>query len=229
MTAVILLAHGSPDPRSSEATRELATTLESRSFGSTVRVAFLQHDAPSLTDAVTALLAEGHQDIVLVPAFLSGASHVRKDVPAAVEAAETATGVHLAVSDPIGPDGTLLAALDRLLPPGPAVLATAGSTDPDARRALSRIAATWSESRQAPVIVAYASQAEPDVATALQLLEEATGERAGVASFVLFPGVLPDRIAAAAMDRAVTAPLYSALETVTLIESRVASARRRAA
>lgn len=229
MTAVILLAHGSPDPRSSEATRELAATLESRSFGSTVRAAFLQHDAPDLTDAVRALVGEGHESIVLVPAFLSGASHVRKDVPAAVEAAERATGVHLFLSDPIGPDGTLLAALDRLLPPGPAVLATAGSTDPDARRALARIAATWAEQRQAPVIVAYASLAEPDVVTALRLLEEKTGERAGVASFVLFPGVLPDRIAAAAADRAVSAPLYSALETVTLIESRVASARRRAA
>lgn len=229
MTAVILLAHGSPDWRSAEATRALAATLQSRSFGSTVRAAFLQHDAPNLTDAVTALLRDGHTDIVLVPAFLSGASHVRNDVPAAVEAAEHATGVQLSLSDPIGPDGTLLAALDRVLPPGPAVLATAGSTDPDARRALARIAATWAEQRQAAVIVAYASQAEPDVATALQLLEEETGERAGVASFVLFPGVLPDRIAAAAADRVVSAPLYSALETVTLIESRVATARRRAA
>lgn len=228
MTATVLLAHGSPDPRSSEATRALAATLESRSFGSTVRAAFLQHNAPNLTDAVTALLADGHDDIVVVPAFLSGASHVRIDVPAAVGAAESSTGLRLTLSDPIGPDGTLLAALDRLLPPGPAVLATAGSRDPDAHRALARVAATWADQRQAPVIVAYASLAEPDVTTALHLLEDQTGERAGVASFVLFPGVLPDRIAAAAEGRALSAPLYGALETVTLIESRVASARRRA-
>jgi sirohydrochlorin ferrochelatase len=229
MTAVILLAHGSPDPRSSEATRELASTLQSRSFDSTVLAAFLEHDAPNLTEAVRKLVGDGHDEIVVVPAFLSGASHVSKDVPAAVEAAETATQLPLTVSDPIGPDGTLLSALDRLLPPGPAVLATAGSTDPRARRALGRIATTWAAQRQAPVIVAYASQAEPDVATALRMLEEETGERAGVASFVLFPGVLPDRIAAAADGRPLSAPLYSALETVTLIESRVASARRRVA
>lgn len=229
MTAVILLAHGSPDPRSSEATHALAATLQSRTFGMTVRAAFLQHDEPSLTEAVQALAAEGHDDVIVVPAFLSGASHVRVDAPAAVEVAERATGVRLHVTDPIGPDGMLLAALDRLLPPGPAVLATAGSTDPESHRGLARVAATWAEHRQAPVIVAYASQAEPDVASAIRSVEEQSGERAVVASFVLFPGVLPDRIAAAAADRTVSAPLYSALETVMLIESRVATARRRVA
>ncbi len=229
MNTVILLAHGSPDSRSGEATHALATTLQSRSFDSVVRAAFLQHNEPNLTDAVATLLAEGHTEIVLVPAFLSGASHVRVDVPAAVEAAEQATGAVLTLSDPIGPDGMLLAALDRLLPPGPAVLATAGSTDPSAQRALARVAETWAEQRQAPVVVAYASLAEPDVATALRQIEMVSGERAAVASYVLFPGVLPDRISAAAQDRLVSAPLYSALETVTLIESRVATARRRAA
>lgn len=229
MTAVVILAHGSLDPRSSEATRELAATLQSRSFGTTVLAAFLQHNSPDLTGAVAALVAAGHQDIVVVPAFLSGASHVRQDVPAACEAAERSTGVHLSVSDPIGPDGMLLAALDRILPPGPAVLATAGSTDPAAQRAIARIAETWAEQRRAPVIVAYASLAEPDVATALGLLESEAGERASVASFVLFPGILPDRIAAAAHDRALSGPLFAALETLTLIESRVATARRRSA
>lgn len=229
MTAIILLAHGSPDPRSSEATKALATTLQSRSFDSVVRAAFLQHDEPNLTAAVSTLVEEGHTDIVLVPAFLSGASHVRVDVPAAVEAAELHTGLELTLTDPIGPDGMLLAALDRLLPPGPAVLATAGSTDPAAQRALARVAETWSKQRRAPVVVAYASLAEPDVATALEQLEQASGERAAVASYVMFPGLLPDRIRDAAQDRAVSAPLFSALETVTLIESRIATARRRAA
>ena len=229
MTAVVLLAHGSPDPRSSEATHALAATLQSRTFGTTVRAAFIQHDEPNLTSAVEELTAEGHADIIVVPAFLSGATHVKRDVPAAVDATERATGLSLHVTDPIGPDGMLLAALDRLLPSGPAVLATAGSTDPESHRALSRIAATWAEQRQAPVIVAYASQAEPDVATAVLLLEEESTETAVVGSFVLFPGVLPDRIAEGAGDRAVSAPLYSALETVMLIESRIANAMRRVA
>lgn len=229
MSAVILLAHGSPDPRSAEATRSLAAVLQSRSFDTTVAVAFLQHDSPTLAEAVARLAVDGCTEAIVVPAFLSAAFHVRIDVPAAVEAAEAASGVQLWVTDPIGPDGSLLDALDRSLPPGPAVLATAGTSDPDALRALDRIAATWADHRGAPVIVAHASQAEPDIASALRLLEDQTGGRAAVGSFVLFPGVLPDRIAAAAGDRVVSAPLFNAIETVSLIESRVATARRRAA
>ena len=60
MTAVILLAHGSPDPRSSAATRALAATLERRRFGTTVRAAlFLQHDGPTLAQAAVGLAHEG--------------------------------------------------------------------------------------------------------------------------------------------------------------------------
>ena len=229
MTAVVLLAHGSPDPRSSDATRALAAILQGRSFDTTVVVAFLQHNAPTLSDAVAGLARAGHSEAIVVPAFLSLAFHVREDVPAAVRAAEDATGVRLSTADPLGPDGSLLEALDRALPPGPAVLATAGTTDPDALRALDRMASTWADQRGAPVIVAHASQADPDVAHALHLLEESTGQEAAVGAFVLFPGVLPDRIAAAAGARVVSSPLYAEVETITLIESRVAAALRRAA
>jgi sirohydrochlorin ferrochelatase len=229
VTAVILLAHGSPDPRSVEATHALAATLESRTFGTTVRAAFLDHATPTLEELAVELSRAGFELAIVVPAFLSTAFHVRVDVPDAVLRAEEASGLHLEVAEPIGPDGALLAALDSDLPAGPAVLATAGTSDVDAQLALDRLARVWSDRRGAPVVVAYASQASPDVASAVSELEEATGARASVASFVLFPGILPDRIAAAAGGRALTPPLFSAMETVELIESRVRRALRRAA
>jgi sirohydrochlorin ferrochelatase len=55
MTAVILLAHGSPDPRSSEATHALAARLEGRTFDTVVRAAFLQHDEPTLAQVALEL------------------------------------------------------------------------------------------------------------------------------------------------------------------------------
>lgn len=229
MTAVILLAHGSPDSRSGEATRTLAARLEGRRFGTTVRAAFLQHDEPTLAQAADGLARAGFGSAIVVPAFLSNAFHVRVDVPQAVAEAESASGLRLEVTDAVGPDGALLAALDRALPAGPAVLATAGTSDPHAQQALERLAAVWADRRRAPVTVAYASQAEPDVAEAVMRLEEATGRPAAVGSFVLFPGVLPDRIAAAAGHRAVTGPLFAELELLDVIESRVLAALRRAA
>lgn len=229
MTVAILLAHGSPDRRSGDAARALAATFEGRSFDTTVRVAFLQHDEPTLTEVADDLAREGVESAIVVPAFLSSASHVRVDVPQAVDDAEAASGLHLDVTEPIGPDGALLAALDRALPAGPAVLATAGTSDVDARVAFERLAEIWADRRGAPVLVAYASQAGPDVATAVAELEQATGQGAVVGSFVLFPGVLPDRIVAAAGARSVTRPLFSEVEILDLIESRIHAAQRRAA
>jgi sirohydrochlorin ferrochelatase len=91
------------------------------------------------------------------------------------------------------------------------------------------LATVWAARRRAPVAVAYASQAEPDIATAVARLEGETGREAVIGSFVLFPGVLPDRIAAAADGRAVTRPLFAEIELLDVIESRVAAALRRAA
>ncbi len=229
MTAVILLAHGSPDPRSSEATHALAARLEGRTFDTIVRAAFLQHDEPTLAQVALELAREGSTSAVVVPAFLSNAFHARVDVPQAVLDAQAESGLRLDVTDAIGPDGALLAALDRTLPAGPAVLATAGTSDAEAQVAFERLAAVWADRRGAPVTVAYASQAEPDIATAVARLEEETGRAAAIGSFVLFPGVLPDRIAVAAGTRAVTRPLFAELELLDVIESRVAAALRRAA
>jgi sirohydrochlorin ferrochelatase len=229
MTAVILLAHGSPDPRSSEATHALAARLEGRTFDTVVRAAFLQHDEPTLGRVSLELAREGIASAVVVPAFLSNAFHARVDVPQAILDAQAESGLRLDVTDAIGPDGALLAALDRTLPQGPAVLATAGTSDAGAQVAFERLAAVWADRRGAPVTVAYASQAEPDIATAVARLEEETGRAAAIGSFVLFPGVLPDRIAVVAGTRAVTRPLFAELELLDVIESRVAAALRRAA
>ena len=224
MTAVVLLSHGSPDARSSAAANELArrTTAES---GSPVVTAFLQHNAPDLTERCRRLVEAGHTEAVVVPMLITPAFHARVDVPEAVDGAVASTGIRLAVTSPLGTDPLLVDALDRQLPPGPVVLAAAGTGDPAARERLDALAARWAESRSAPVSVGYASQAGPDVATAIARIESDTGAEAAVASFVLYPGVLPDRIATAAAGRRVTPPLATAPEVIHLILERVRQAR----
>lgn len=224
MTAVVLLSHGSPDARSSAAARELARRTAQES-GTTVVAAFLQHDQPDLTAQCRQLADAGHTDVVVVPMLITPAFHARVDVPEAVDDAVTTTGIRVSLADPIGTDPALVEALDRQLPPGPVVLAAAGTGDPDARDRLDALAAAWSERRSAPVTAGYASQAGPDVATAIEGLESATGAEASVASFVLYPGVLPDRITAAAAGRHVTPPLGATPEVIHLIRERVRQAR----
>ena len=224
MTAVVLLSHGSPDARSSAAANELARRVAGTS-GGTVETAFLQNNAPDLTERCRRLSASGHAEAVVVPMLITPAFHARIDVPEAVEEAMASTGIGLTVSSPLGTDPQLVDALDRHLPTGPVVLAAAGTGEPAARDRLEDLAARWAERRSAPVIVGYASQAGPDVATAIARLESDTGAEVAVASFVLYPGVLPDRIASAAAGRRVTPPLATAPEVIHLILERVRQAR----
>ncbi len=223
MHDVILLAHGSPDPRAQLAAAELARAVEVLHSQATVRCAFLDH-GPSLRDVVQGLADEGIGTAIVVPAFLANAHHVRVDVPREVESASAQTGVELVVTMPIGTDGALLELLDATLPEGPVTLAIAGTRDPLAQAQLERVADRWSRRRAAPVVVSHASLGSPTVPEALAALEDGGSDRAAVASFVLFPGVLPDRIAQEAGDRFVTGPLYCTSAAVSVVVDRIRSA-----
>ncbi len=82
--ALVLLAHGSPDPdwrRPLEAVRDRARTLAPER---TIELAFMDFVAPSLPEVVAAL-APTHARIDVVAAFLSpGGNHLKRDVPALV-------------------------------------------------------------------------------------------------------------------------------------------------
>lgn len=228
MTAVILLAHGSPDPRAARSAHALADEV-AQQIGQTVRAAFLQHDEATLAVVAEELRDTGASAALVVPTLLSRAFHARVDVPAELERARECTGLTLRSTDALGPDPSLLAALDRELPAGPRVLAAAGTTDIHAQQQLDDLAVEWSRRTGEATAVAYAALASPDLPTAIAELEARAGARASVGAFVLFPGVLPDRLAVDADGRTVSRPLFSSTEVVALIERRVTAALRTAA
>lgn len=112
--ALILLAHGSPDPLwilPVEATAERIRRRVPPSYP--VLVATLEH-GPSLEEAVRTLRDAGHHRIAIVSHFISaGGRHLRRDVPALVTALQqtfTSIALHLAP----GALGTDEAVLDAL-------------------------------------------------------------------------------------------------------------------
>jgi len=219
MRPIVLMGHGSPDARSAAALRQLARAVSRRLPTTLVEVAFLDHDEPSLTAVATDLASAGHTSAVVVPAFLTTAFHVRSDVPRAVAAAESTSGMSLSVSAPIGPDERLIEAMDAHLPAGaPLVLAVAGTRDPQALADLDALAASWSRSRGTEVVVAHAAMSEPDVPTGIARVRTA-GEPA-VAAYVLFPGVLPDRIADAAQGLVCSPPVGLDAAVVDIVIDR---------
>src|SRR5207247_811046 len=81
--ALLLAAHGSPDPahaRTVEALRRKVAVT----WPGAVAHGFLDHDQPLVGSALLSLAAGGSLDVIAVPLLLTPAYHRRVDIPAAV-------------------------------------------------------------------------------------------------------------------------------------------------
>ncbi|MET8625542.1 sirohydrochlorin chelatase [Kitasatospora sp. NPDC004669] len=234
MPALLLIAHGSRDPRHAATVAALVRQVRAQRPGLEVATAYLDHCAPRIPQVVGRL-----DDAVAVPLLLNRAFHAKHDVPAALRAA----GAGLPVADVLGPSPLLRAALDRRLAEAGldvrseavrartgVVLAAAGSSDPAADAATRAVAAEWQRSRGwAAVEVAYASASGPRVPDALAALRAAGAAHTAVAPYLIAPGLLPDRIAAASTGAdTVAGPLGPAPELAALLLERYDGARRAA-
>lgn len=234
---VVLVAHGSRDPRAAEATRALARAVALARPGAPVLPSWLDHTEPGPAEVLRGLAAEGCPGAVLVPLLLTAAYHRRVDIPAAVAAAGPSLPVR--VTDVLGPvgatvDGALLAGLRRRLAeadPGRVdalVLAAAGTRDRAARASVGRVAAALAASYRVPCRVAYASAAPPAAGAAVARLRAAGARRVAVAAYFLAPGLFHDAVTAdarAAGAVGISAPLADAPELVRLVLTRAAPTR----
>jgi sirohydrochlorin ferrochelatase len=230
--AVVLVAHGSRDPRAAESTEALARAVSAAHPGWEVQASYLDHVGPRPVEVLARLSARGHRRAVLVPLLLTAAYHGRVDVPAVASAARAA-GLPIAVTiaDVLGPVSSLLVAgLVRRLPDAgldAVVLAAAGTRDAAARRSVEEAADALSARLGMPSAVAYASAAPPTAAEAVSALRAAGAERVGVAAYFLAPGRLYDVAVESALSAgavAIAPPLGDAPELVRLIGWRVDAA-----
>ncbi|MFJ9523034.1 sirohydrochlorin chelatase [Kitasatospora sp. NPDC101801] len=232
--ALLLIAHGSRDPRHAATVDELVRLIGSTRPGLRVGAAYLEHSAPRL-----AQVADRFRTAVAVPLLLNRAFHARTDIPAAL----TEAGLDLPLADVLGPSPLLLAALDRRLAeagfdPAEAhrtglVLAAAGSSDRAANAATRAVAAEYRRTRGfAAVEVAHASAAPPQPADAVAALRARGLRQLAVAPYLLAPGLLPDRITTAARGAGIEliAPVLGAApEIADLLLQRYDRARASAA
>ncbi|GAA3769420.1 sirohydrochlorin chelatase [Micromonospora maritima] len=238
---VVLVAHGSRDPRAAEATRALARAVAATCPGRPVLPSWLDHTDPGPTEVLRGLAADGHSRAVLVPLLLTAAYHRKVDIPAAVAAAGTDLDVR--VTEVLGPtggtvDGRLLAGLRRRLAeaagddPGgldAVVLAAAGTRDPAARASVGRVAAALGAGLGVTCRVSYASAAPPEVGGAVARLRAVGARRVAVAAYFLAPGRFHDGVRAAARSAgavAVADPLTDLPEIADLVRRRVDAAAR---
>jgi sirohydrochlorin ferrochelatase len=106
---VVLLAHGSPDPRHAQDIEDLVRRVQD-GIRAPVHTAYLDHHGPTPGDVATSLPPE--VPVVVVPLLLDSGYHDRVDVPAAV--AVIAGGRPVAVTRVLGPDPLLEAAVEEV-------------------------------------------------------------------------------------------------------------------
>ncbi|MGK9459059.1 sirohydrochlorin chelatase [Streptomyces sp. G6] len=199
--ALVVVAHGSRDPRALSTVRALLDRVRALRPALPVHLGHIELNEPLLPDTLTAL---GDGDAVLVPLLLSRGHHVKRDVPEMAAAAPARTRV----AAPLGPHPLLVDALhDNLLEAGwplhaprdaAVVLAAAGSRDPESGTDTDRAASLLSARLGVPVLPAYASAAAPTVPEAVRALETRGYRNVAVASYFTAPGRFATESAAAA-------------------------------
>ncbi|GGE70392.1 hypothetical protein GCM10011533_23520 [Streptosporangium jomthongense] len=97
---IILLAHGSSDKRWCDTFEALAEPTIKAVDNS--RIAYMELAEPSLDTVVHEGIANGTLEFTVVPLFLAAGRHLRKDVPAMIEALEKSTGASIRLCPPIG-------------------------------------------------------------------------------------------------------------------------------
>ncbi|WP_062649372.1 sirohydrochlorin chelatase [Streptomyces maremycinicus] len=196
--ALVVVAHGSRDPRALSTVRALLDRVREQRPGLPVHLGHIELNEPLLTDTLADLDAHGTTDAVLVPLLLARGYHVKRDIPEMAARAR----VHARVSVPLGPHPFLVEALyTRLVEAGwrtdltpqerrtsAVVLAAAGSRDPDSAVDTRITARLLARRLGVPVVPAYASTATPTVPAALRALAARGRDRVAVASCFTAPG-----------------------------------------
>lgn len=225
--AVLLVSHGSRDPRAQHTTVQVESALASRLAERLdtvveVRTGFLDFASPQPEQVLRDLADTGYRSIRIVPLLFTPGYHLTHDLPNAVKASG-ATGVSCApclLGVPGDGRQLLLQALsDRLdaaaeslgrgggARPDAVVLAAAGSSSRAARSSVEYLARELGRLRGIPAVSAFASAAPPTTAEALDLLRGQGSRRPAVAALFVAPGRLPDAVRAGADEVIVADPL----------------------
>ncbi|WP_433628307.1 CbiX/SirB N-terminal domain-containing protein [Halomicrococcus sp. NG-SE-24] len=205
--AVLLVGHGSRREKSNEQVRELAAGLEER-LGVPVDVGFLELAAPTISQAIGSL-APAVSEITVVPLSLFAASHVKNDVPLAVQRARSERsdltlhigshlGVHPAIVDLLDDRAAAVEAelgVDREADDVAVVLCARGSSDPDANGDVRKLARLLYEGRALDRTEScFVGVTEPRLRDALHDVAKHRPDAVVVLPYMLGDGVLTRRV-----------------------------------
>ena len=203
--ALLIVGHGSRDPRGAQEFHALVSLLREGNPSLPIEGGFIELSRPPISECVERLVAGGSREISAVPLMLLAAGHAKNDIPATLVREKIGhPGVTFRYGRPLGIRPELLGLMEEKVSGvvredekrDTAVLIVGrGSSDPDANSDLFKIARLFYEGRPYPLVeTAFVSLAPPSVPEALERCERLGVGRVVVLSYFLFTGVLEERI-----------------------------------
>ena len=201
---LLIVGHGSRDPRGAKEFHELVSLVRERA-PVPVEGGFIELSRPPISECVDRLAAGGAREISAVPLMLLAAGHAKDDIPATL-VREKLSHPHLDFhyARALGLRPELLELMDeRISAVVPeeereettVLVVGRGSSDPDANSDLAKMARLFFEGRPYPLVeTAFVSLAPPSVSDALERCKKLGVRRIAVFSYFLFTGVLEERI-----------------------------------
>jgi sirohydrochlorin cobaltochelatase len=202
--ALLIVGHGSRDPRGAEEFQELVSLVRARA-PMPVEGGFIELSRPPISECVNNLRERGAREVSAVPLMLLAAGHAKDDVPATLLREKlTHPDLNFHYGRALGIRPELLELVDERISAvvpeeereGTAVLIVGrGSSDPDANSDLAKMARLFFEGRPYPLVeTAFVSLAPPSVTEALERCRRLGAGHVAVFSYFLFTGVLEERI-----------------------------------
>jgi sirohydrochlorin cobaltochelatase len=202
--ALLIVGHGSRDPRGAREFRELISLVRDHA-SVPVEGGFIELSRPPISECVNHLAAGGAREISAVPLMLLAAGHAKDDIPATlVRERMTHPGLGFHYGRALGLRPELLELIDERVSAvvlegereeTAVLLVGRGSSDPDSNSDLAKAARLFFEGRPYPLVeTAFVSLAPPSVPDALERCRRLGVRRVAVFSYFLFTGVLEGRI-----------------------------------
>lgn len=212
--ALLLAAHGSRNPASAAQFAELVEQIRRLVPERRVHYGFLEFNTPTLEQAAKEAVAEGATEMVLVPGMLLAATHTKNDLPSELRVLREEhpeVTFHAAAALDLHPlllevcRERLLAAEAQAEQLGEVrrsetllLVVGRGTTDPDANGDIHKLARFLEEGLgYGGSLVCYSGTAQPDLTTGLARAAALGFRRVLVLPYLLFGGVLSQRVAQA--------------------------------
>lgn len=112
MKSILLFGHGARHPSWAEPFHHIRAAMLAADSGARVEFGFLELMRPTFDEGIDSLVQQGATEIIVVPIFIAGGSHVHKDLPQlAANAMERHAGLCISLAAPVGEARQVLAAM----------------------------------------------------------------------------------------------------------------------